>query len=254
MPTKKSNPIRSTKSRPRQTSSKIRPVGDDAYINIGVFGYPGVGKSLFAGTSPKALILANKANESVSMKKAGSKAEMWVCPDITELTEAYEYVRHEGVRKYDWVWIDNTTLLQDQNMDMIMEDLIASKPHRDKYIPDKAEYLRNQNMLSLLVRNFTALPINFGFTAHVMHTEDGEGNMVSLPMIQGGQGALSQKLCGCMNIVMFLGMSEKVKGRRIGWFQPHDTHYSKDRFGVLGNSMVDPTIPKIQALLKKGAA
>lgn len=249
MPVKKNSPI-SKKARPSQTSSKIRPIGDDAFINMGVFGYPGVGKSQFAGTSPKALILANKANETVSMKHSKSTAQMWVVTDINDLTEAYEYVRHEGIRKFDWIWLDNATLFQDQNMDMIMEDLVAGKPHRDRYIPDKAEYLRNQNMLSLLVRNLTALPINFGFTAHVMSASDSEENRVLLPMIQGGQGALSQKLCGYMNVVMYLDKSEKNPGNRIGRFQPHDMIYSKDRFGVLGRSMVNPTIPKITQLIK----
>ena len=250
MPTKKSSPIKGTKPRPTQTSSKIRPIGDEAFINMAVFGYPGVGKSLFAGTSPKALILANKANETVSMKKAGSKAEMWVCTDITDLTEAYEYVRHEGVRKYDWIWLDNATLFQDQNMDMIMEDLLARKPHRDRYIPDQAEYLRNQNMVSLLIRNLTALPINFGWTAHVMKVLDNEENPVLLPMIQGGRGDLSQKLCGYMNVVMYLDKGEKNPENRIGRFQPHEMIYAKDRFGVLGRSMLNPTVPKITKLIK----
>ena len=91
----------------------IRPVSiEKRFVNMIVYGDPGVGKSVFVGTSPRCLILANDDDETSSPAVHGSQADTWVVRDYTDLSEAYDYVRQEGHREYDWVWIDNATLFQ----------------------------------------------------------------------------------------------------------------------------------------------
>lgn len=231
----------------------IVPLADDNhFINMIVYGEPGVGKSALAGTSSNSLILANDKDETTSAAIRGSKAHKWVISDYDDLTKAVEYLQHEGYRDYDWVWIDNATLFQEQGMSDIMADVVAAKPHRNQWVPDKAEYQINQNHLSDLIRRIKNTPMHFGMTAHSMRMEDEDGKVVYKPRFQGGQGALSDKFCGWMNVVAYM-TSVKVEGgtRRTLLFEKSGKFYAKDRFGVLGERMHDPSIPRITAVIKK---
>lgn len=229
----------------------IKPVKRaENFINWCNYGEPGVGKSVLAGTSPKALILANDSDEISSAAEWGSKADVWVLKDIEDFVQAYEYMRNEGCGSYDWVWLDNLTLHEHQFMDQLMEELVKVKPHRNRWVPDMHEYLQVQNQIASYVRYFKALPVHFGWTAHVMRAEDVSGNDIYLPMIQGKQGEISQKLCGYMNIVSYMKTVKKGGGevRKI-YFSKRGSFYAKSRFKGLQGEMTDPTVEKVMAAI-----
>ena len=230
----------------------IRPIGGDTHHRIMVYGEPGIGKTVFAGSSPKALFLTSDDSEVMSAAALGSDAEIWPCPTYDQIDEAWEYLRHEGHEVYDWVWVDNLTLLQDQAMDRIMEELVASKPHRNRWVPDQHEYLVNQNRLSTMVRSFKQLPMHVGFTCHVMKSEDADGKILYLPMLQGGQGALSQKICGLMNVVghMAWKADKASKSRkRVMYLEKHGKYLAKGRHPGAPSEIVDPTVPLLTKAL-----
>jgi len=229
----------------------IKPVSTgDGYHRMMVYGEPGVGKTVFAGSSPKALILANDEAEVMSAAALGSKADVWSVSNFSELADAYEYLRHEGQDEYDWVWVDNVTLMQDQNMDHVMEALVAAKPSRNRWVPDQHEYLVNQNQLSTVVRDFKKLSMHVGFTAHQMKTEDDEGRVLYLPMIQGGQGMLAQKICGYMNIVGCMQVVRKEDGiHRKMIVEKRSKYLAKGRFPGMPGVLDDPTVPKLESAI-----
>lgn len=232
----------------------IKPVSAEGkFIRFLLYGEPGCGKSVLAGTSPKALILCNDPDEVSSPALHGSTADRWHVPDYLELTEAIEYLRHGGTNDYDWVWFDNATLFQEQGMDQIMVDLVAAKSHRNQFIPDKPEYLENQNRLGTAIRVLKGLPINLGITAHVMRTEDEDGKVVYQPLFQGGQGAFSQKICGYMGVVAYMSArtvkdekTKKVSVERTLLTEKRSKYYAKDRYSSSPTGrFVNPTIPEI---------
>lgn len=237
-------------SRPRA----IRPVSsrEENFLRLMIYGEPGTGKSVLAGTSgPKTLILCNNSDETSSAAIAGSEALQWTVQDYTDLLEAFEWLRHEGVPsgEIDFIWLDNATLFQEQGMDQIMEETVARSPHRSIYKPDKPEYGENQNRLSRIIRDFKGLPVHLGLTAHVMRMDD-EGKTIHMPDFQGGQGKFSQKLCGYMGVVGYLYVTVKdgKKIRRLR-LDKTATFYAKDRYAsTLKGVMDNPTIP----LLMKG--
>lgn len=226
----------------------IRPIGqEDKHHRLMVYGEPGVGKTVFAATSPNALILTNDEAETISAAAMGSQADVWVCPTYEDIDEAWEYLRHEGYKEFDWVWIDNLTLLQDQAMDRIMHELVQRRPDRNRWVPDQHEYLVNQNRLSTMVRNFKKLPMHVGFTAHSMRSEDEDDKVLYVPMIQGGKGALSRKICGYMNMVGYLHTVRKEgKTRRRMLIEKKGKYLAKGRYPGMPDTLDDPTMPALE--------
>jgi len=226
----------------------ITPVKQEEYfVNICLHGEPGVGKSVLAASTPKTLLLLNDADESSAAAELGSTAHKWVINTIEDMEQAYEYVRHEGYKEYEWVWIDNLTLLQEQFMDQVMEQLVADKPHRNRWVPDMHEYLVVQNQVGTYIRYFRAIPIHFGWTAHCMRTEDEDGHVLYTPMIQGGQGALSQKLCGYMNVVGHLSAIRNKEGdtERKLTVTKRGKFYAKSRWSGLQGTLTNTDMPAV---------
>lgn len=233
----------------------IQPVSQDqAYWNGIVYADPGVGKTVFAGTSPKCLILADP-NGSQSAALQGSKADRWIMNDWSDMDDAMDYVRHEGYRSYEWVWLDSGTLMQERGLDDIMEDVVARKSHRSEYKPDKPEYGENRNRISKWVRRMVAVPVNFGITALVLPDYDQEGNQVYMPYFQGP--GLPAKICAYVDVVgYYKAITKDGKIQRTLYTQKTGLYYAKDRYAAAtGGRLVNPTVPsmmaKVQGLLAK---
>lgn len=249
---KKVAPARRARTQGRPAA--IVPVADDnPHVNFMVFGPPGAGKTVLAGSSPRCLIFCHNPDEVSSAKIQGSKANRWHIPDYNDFTEGFEYVRYHP-EEFDWVWLDNGTLFQEQGLDQIMLDLVAAKSHRNQFIPDKAEYGENQNRLSWLIREFVKLPVNFGVTAHVMRMWDDDSDVPTLmPSFQGGQGKLSQTLCGYMGVVMYMKARKTKEGvfSNYGITDPRKNIHARDRYSALGGIVHNPTIPKMMEIINK---
>lgn len=232
----------------------IVPVSTERnFARFMLYGPPGTGKSVLAGTSPKALILASDSEETLSAARFGSDADMWVVPDYGALEEAVEYIRHEGVNDYEWVWLDNGTLFQEQGMDDTMAELLMAHPERNPWIPDKQQYLVNQNRLGSIIRQLKAMPVHFGMTAHEMRVTWADGSENLMPLFQGGQGTYSQKICGYMNIVGYMS-ARTMKGGKFEnkvRVRKGSSIYAKDRYHALGREVINPNIAEMMEEIRK---
>jgi hypothetical protein len=224
---------------------------EDDYIRMMVYGDSGVGKTVFASTSPRCLILNCDPAGTTSAAVRGSEAQRWNILDWNDMTEAYEYLRHEGHKEFDWVWVDSLTLFQERGLDNIMQDLVADKPHRKVYLPDKGEYGQNMNRVLILMRNMVALPMNLGVTAHVLRTEDEDGKVTFMPAIQGKN--MPDKICAYMGIVGYMYARRTKEQTEIGLRTRKDAkHYAKDRFDAFPSGrLLSPTVPLLTAAVEK---
>lgn len=226
---------------------------EDQYVRILIHGESGIGKTTLAAQSPKCLMLFNDADQGMSAAHAGTKADRWVVQDYQDLAEAVEYLQ-SGLHDYEWVWLDNASIFQDQGMQQIMEETVLAKPHRNVFVPDKPEYMISQQRLSYAIRDLKSLPMNVGIITHSMDMEttddDGRDQVKVMPMFQGGRGAFSEKVCGMMGIVGYYRIAEvkdkdgnKVEVRQLV-FNKRGRIYAKDRYGSLPD-MQNPSMAKI---------
>jgi hypothetical protein len=247
----------------------------DNFINILVYGIPGIGKTYLAGTSPRCLILECGTGETTTNVSAGQKVDVWQILSRTELTDAHEYLRHEGHDDYDWVWLDgwstlDSRLMQEQ-MQMVGGMTTGSGKTKSELVPDKPDYLKVQSIISNFAQWFVDLPINFGATAHVMLEDtksfDEDGDQVAEPMmmpqIQGGRGKMSQKVAAMVDIVAYMDTvtvktqadEEDTKEVRSLLIVGDGRHLARSRYGALDSRhgwLLNPTIPKITAEIVKG--
>lgn len=231
----------------------IKPIQDEEqYARILIHGESGIGKTTLAAQSPKCLMLFNDVDQGRAAAAAGTKSDRWVVQDYQDLTEAIEYLRHEN-HGYEWVWLDNASIFQDQGMQMIMADVVAAKPHRSLWVPDKAEYMLSQQRLYYALTELKSLSLNLGIIAHSMDmdTEDDDGHEVVkiMPLFQGGRGAFSEKVCGMMSVVGYYRLTKVKSGNDLVEVRQLVTNkvgriYAKDRYGKIGN-MQSPSMEKI---------
>lgn len=229
-------------------------------INMIIYSYPGEGKSPLWGSGGDNVLFLDSDNGTESAEMLGSRA--WVIPahDYDDLEGAYQYVKNEMPKDLPhirWVVWDSITLFSDRALiDDLMPDAVAgSTKDREEFVPDRREYLINQNRIGRYVRNFADLPVNFGISALLqVDIDQQDGSTVYMPAIPGKN--MPSKVCGYMNVIGFLGKAtvensdgKAIKVQRL-LTQRTGKYFARDRFMALGHHVDRPTIPKIEGLIE----
>jgi hypothetical protein len=245
----------------------IHRVGSRINTNMLIFSPPGTGKTPFIGTSERGLILdCDHGETSLALRK--SNVDVVQVEDHGKLFEILDFAEHSN-HDYKWFWWDSLTLFQEKGLEDIMADVIAGskamgrapKAHRDIDLPDRGEYKLNYGRIIRFVRHMSALPVNFGITAHVMYHDNSE---MHVPLIagEGKSGPIWMKVCGYMGVVGYLRKvklkPEKEGGKpKVVWKLHCDgsfkDYYGKSWFDEIG-TLTEPTVPKIDAIVEKATA
>lgn len=235
----------------------IKPLSSQPdYIRMCVVAESGWGKTVFAGSAPKALFLTTDPEGTVSAKRQGSTADEWKIGSWDELSEAFIYLRDEGSDEYDWVIVDTITEAQTKAMKSSIDSGLKQNPGRDPLVPAQQDYQRSQNAVVQMVQKFHDLPMNVLWTAHRTDMENAEGEPYYGAAIHGGKGSLAQQILGYMSIVGY-GEMKEVEGkqvRRMYFSHTAAGHRGKDRFAALGNYKDGLTVPKMLDIIAAPAA
>lgn len=226
-------------------------------INMMLYAHPGEGKTPFWGTEPRLLLMdADDGYESAIA--SGSKCDRMPVHDYADLDEAYQYMKIESSkspskRAYDWCVLDSLTIFQERSLiDDLTADAHMMNPNQSPDVPGKREYGIDHNRICRYVRQFVALPIHFGISCHVMIESDpNDGSTLWVPSVQGKN--MFSKVSGYMNVIGLLShvpvldKDKKPTGKSVPriLFRRQGKFYARDRFGVLGLHMDNPTVPKI---------
>jgi hypothetical protein len=234
----------------------IRPLTAAEHIFMMLYGVFSVGKTVLLGSTPgRVLIIRPPVDHTQSIHDPHSGLEEWIVHDWDEMSEVYEYLRMEGYKEYDWVWLDSISLWQDVGLDDIWSAVKERNPARDNKWSgkDKGEYGRNMDRLKEWIRAVVGLDaFNFGITAHPTEKlNDPFGARKMMPWVQGKE--MSTGICGMMTLVAYYEVRIDDDGRAYRLLHTETTgdFYCKNQYTVPGSPWKPIKNPTMEYVLSK---
>lgn len=215
-----------------------------------IYAKAGDGKTVLAGTAPRALFLTVEAAGTESAKAFGSEADEWVIDTKKELDAAYDYFkRGSGAADYDWVIIDSISEVEEVFWRHVQG---SSNTQRIQ------DYGTIASMIKKEVERWNRLPVNVLYTAQTMtldlEDEDGDEYQMLLPSMGSKNGVLSQRVCAktTLNGLLVVRTKKTEDGRettRRLYLRGNRSFVAKDRHLLAEETgyLTNPTIPQMVA-------
>lgn len=227
------------------------------YLNLLVYGEPGAGKTYLAGTAqdhPKTspMLVLDVEGGTTTLRKRPDVDVIQV-RSIQQIIDVHNKLLTDNNGYYKTVVIDSLTELQKLDMHDIMQELVQRRPDRDPDVPDVREWGKTGTHMRKIVRHFRDLPMNTILTALMDPYKDSTGSVVFYPNLPG---KMRTELAGFFDVVGYLYTrpdEEQEEITRIIQFTGTQKVVAKDRTGVLGHFMENPTIPAMFDLIHPNA-
>jgi len=215
-----------------------------------IYGKAGDGKTVLAGTAPKAIFLTVEAAGTESAKGFGSEADEWVIDTKKELDAAYDFFkRGPGCKEYEWALLDSLSEIEE-----VFWRHVQGESNNQKI----QDYGTVATMIKKEVERWNRLQVNVLYTAQTMQldqeTDDGDEYTLTLPSMGTKNGVLSQRICAKTTLNGLLTVRSRktedgketvrrlyVRGNRS--FVAKDRHLLAEESGYIEN----PDITKMAA-------
>lgn len=228
---------------------QVQPVGDTlANLNMLVYGDPGVGKTVLAGSasvveemSPVLFIDVEGGTFSIRDRYPGvSTVRVQSWSDMQKVYNELYAMKHG----YKTVVLDSLTEIQKFSMYNIMLQVAKENPDRDPDIPAMRDWGKNIEQIRRMVRGFRDLPMHTVFTALARVEKDTKtGALKTMPYLSG---KLSSEVAGFLDIVVFM-YRKLVEGQleRVILTTATEGQVAKDRSDKLPAVVLNPTMQDI---------
>jgi hypothetical protein len=222
------------------------------WINLLVYGEPGVGKTRFAGTAleHEALkpvlyldvdggIVTLRKNKDLDVRQVRSMGEAREI--YNTLYKAVDWESKEPALPFKTVVIDTLSELAKLDMREIAKEANARNPNQNEYVPSQREYLINGERVREIVRAYRDLPCNVVFCCG--DARDNSNAMIFFPQFTG---KLRHEIAGFIDIVGYM-TADTDKGEFVNQIQTVKTKRvsAKDRTDSLGGLVDNPTLPML---------
>jgi hypothetical protein len=241
------------------------------WINALIYGQPGVGKTMLAGSSYEVESMRPVLFIDI---EGGTKTIRSAYPEIEVVRVVPEYNAQHIIIKTSWqrlqdvyediaktkkiidgreeiayktIVIDNMSEAAQMSMRSVLEQVVQQNPDRDPDIPAMRDWGKSGEQLRRFIKYFRDLPCHTIFTAHETSLKDNNGVVNFHPSIPG---KLAQEAPGYMDLVLYLYtkvMKDEV--HRFLLSQPTGRNIAKDRSGRLPQVMEQPTMTQIAELV-----
>lgn len=238
----------------REVVKRISSVDDlGPYVKVLVYGVNGSGKTRFAASAPKCLII--DINERGTRSAVGTGAKKLEVNNWHDIGHIYWYLK-AGKHPYQSVAIDTITAMHSLAMAFVLEEKEDRDPSTVRDQPVQRDWGRAGQLVSSMVWAFRNLDMHVVFTAQVRKDKDqdtGEILDTTVDLPAGCRGSAT----GAVSVLGYLEAREmklrnpETRKSEIRWVDhmlvgPHrDYSVLKDRTNQLGPVLKRPTMPKV---------
>jgi AAA domain len=230
---------------------KVTKPASEGYINMLLYGEPGIGKTRLAGSSvviPEMSPVLLIDFEGGTLSLSGDYGDVDVVRALSWGAVDKLYGSLYDKNPYNTIILDSLTEVQKFCMSEIMKAVVKKDSERDPDIASLREWGKQGEQLRRLVRALRDLPCNTIFTAlHHEQTNDAGKVIKTRP---GLPGQLKGEVAGYVDIVAYMYKKEVRVGpdrtiKTLMLTQGTDSVVAKDRSGKLPAIMEAPTMRDI---------
>ena len=248
----------------RRVRAKIHPASElPQNQNMLVYGDSGVGKTRFASSAPKVLMIDvnDKGQDSVrrDLNPDFIQIEYW-----REVNDIYWFLQ-EGDHSYESVGIDTVSNLQNICMDFVLGDEAARDASRDPDMPSRQAWGKVGKLMRTQIINFRNLPLNTIFVAQLRAKQTGDDEDDESEIIYGPEvsPSIEKTLKAAVGTIGYLTKREVVirnkktktarkEIRRRLLLGDSERYISKDRNGVFPEHIDAPDLAEMLTLIYEG--
>jgi len=248
----------------RRVRAKIHPASElPQNQNMLVYGDSGVGKTRFASSAPKILMIDvnDKGQDSVrrDLNPDFIQIEYW-----REVNDIYWFLQ-EGDHSYESVGIDTVSNLQNICMDFVLGDEAARDASRDPDMPSRQAWGKVGKLMRTQIINFRNLPLNIIFVAQLRAKQTGDDEDDESEIIYGPEvsPSIEKTLKAAVGTIGYLTKREVVirnkktktarkEIRRRLLLGDSERYISKDRNGVFPEHIDAPDLAEMLTLIYEG--
>lgn len=228
---------------------QVQTVADKmAFINLLVYGDPGVGKTVLAASADKVpemrpVIFIDIEGGTFSIRERYPEVKVVRVESWDDMQSIYDALLMED-HGYRTVVLDSLTEIQKFSMYNIMEFTVKKDPDRDPDVPSMREWGKNIEQIRKLVRAFRDLPMHTIFTALEKSDKDNKtGKVKTKPSLSG---KLANEVAGFLDIVAYQYTKvHEDELRRYLLTGSHEQYVAKDRSDNLPLTIESPTMDKV---------
>ena len=139
-----------------------------------IYGDPGAGKTLFAASAPKALVLdcENSRRSIMDFPEIMANCKILKVRSFNDLDRIFWHLMNGDVPDIETVVIDTISELQRRNLDEIMQNAHAKDSNRSLFLPFQGDYKISTESMRKMVTMFRDLPYHLIITAHRIEEVD----------------------------------------------------------------------------------
>jgi len=219
---------------------------EEKFIKMLVYGIVGVGKTVFASTTPKPLFLDIEGGLLSIAHKKVHFVKIEKMEDLNKVLEFLKFKKHS----YETVVIDSLTELQR----VILDDTVRDFPEYKRFYydsPSQGDWGRNIELMNRYVREFRNLNMHTIITCLPQTIEMSESDIMIKPALSGKK--LVETICGLMDIIGYMYVDKDKTDKKIVrkmLFQPYK-YFAKDRSGKLPLVLDNPTFTEVLKIIKE---